>query len=203
MNSGSLVVVSGPSGSGKSSLCKEIIKQFDFTALSISITTRAPREGEKDGVDYFFTTKELFKEAIDRGEFLEWAEVHGNFYGTSKLKVVSALESGKTVLFDIDVQGQKEVARQFAEVTTSAFVTTKDLATLKDRLSGRGTDSSEVIEKRLINALGEMSEISCYDYLIINDDFSASLEVLKAVVVASRYKQSKIELQQFISNWKS
>lgn len=202
MSSGSLVVVSGPSGSGKSSLCKEIVKELDYTTLSISTTTRSPREGEKEGVDYFFTTKEQFKAAIDRGEFLEWAEVHGNFYGTSKLKVLEALNAGKTVLFDIDVQGQKEVVRQLASVTTSAFVTTEDLATLRDRLVGRKTDSNEVIEKRIQNAMGEMGEIGCYDYLIINDKFERALEALRAVVIASRYKQTKIELSKFISDWK-
>lgn len=202
MSSGSLVVVSGPSGSGKSSLCREILKAFDYTTLSISTTTRAPRDGEKDGVDYFFSTKDQFESAKSSGEFLEWALVHGNYYGTSKKMVVDALNNGKTVLFDIDVQGQKEIVKQFGSVTTSVFVTTNDLQTLKNRLVGRGTDNNDVIEKRLQNAIGEMSEIGCYDYLMINDDFQVSLKALKSIVVASRYKQAKIELPQFISDWK-
>lgn len=200
---GSLVVVSGPSGSGKSSLCKEIVRAHNNVALSISTTTRAIRAGESDGIDYFFTTKEAFKASIEKGEFLEWAEVHGNFYGTSKTRVEEALEAGKTVLFDIDVQGQKEIVRQFANETTSVFVTTKSLAVLRERLISRQTDSSEVIEKRLVNALEEMQEIGCYDYLLINDDFASSLEVLNSIVLASTVKQAKVELPKFISSWKA
>lgn len=200
--SGSLVVVSGPSGSGKSSLCRIICDTFDYAHLSISTTTRAMREGERDGVDYFFTDKESFRAAIDEGEFLEWAEVHGNYYGTSKRRVEEALKAGKTVLFDIDVQGQASVVRLFPKETTSVFVTTPSLPVLRQRLEGRGTDTAEVIAKRLVNALDEMACIDRYDYLIVNDRFEESLEALKSVVVVSRYKEARVSLPDFISAWK-
>lgn len=160
------------------------------------------RSGEKEGVDYFFTTQEAFKSAIGAGEFLEWAEVHGNFYGTSKKRVEEALSAGKTVIFDIDVQGHAAVTKLFPAETTSVFVTTPSLPVLRQRLAGRGTDSPEVIEKRLINALGEMTCIDRYDYLIINDSFEESLAALKAVVLASRYKEARVSLPDFISVWK-
>ncbi len=200
--SGSLVVVSGPSGSGKSSLCKAVCEAYDFAHLSISTTTRAPRSGEREGEDYFFASKEQFLAAIDSGDFLEWAQVHDNFYGTSKSRVIEALEAGRTVLFDIDVQGQAAISALFPKETTSVFVTTPDIAVLRQRLAGRGTDSEEVIEKRLINALIEMNQLDRYDYLLVNDDYDDSLEVLKAMVLASRYKVSRVSLPEFISTWK-
>ena len=200
--SGSLVVVSGPSGSGKSSLCKAVCEAYDFAHLSISTTTRAPRSGEREGEDYFFASKEQFRAAIDSGDFLEWAQVHDNFYGTSKSRVIEALEAGRTVLFDIDVQGQAAISALFPKETTSVFVTTPDIAVLRQRLAGRGTDSEEVIEKRLINALSEMNQLDRYDYLLVNDDYDDSLEVLKAMVLASRYKVSRVSLPEFISTWK-
>ena len=200
--SGSLVVVSGPSGSGKSSLCRVICESFDYAYLSVSTTTRAPRSGEAEGLDYFFVTREAFEAAIKEGEFLEWAEVHGNYYGTSRKRVEEALKAGKTILFDIDVQGQASVKALFPKECTSVFVTTPTLSILKERLQGRGTDSDAVIEQRLVNALDEMRHIDRYDYLIINDRFEESLDALKSVVVASRYKEGRVSLPDFISAWK-
>jgi guanylate kinase len=202
VKNGSLVVVSGPSGSGKSSLCKAVCEVYGFAQISISTTTRAPREGEQNGVDYHFASKEQFRAAIDSGDFLEWAQVHDNFYGTSKSRVEEALLAGQTVLFDIDVQGQAAISALFPRETTSVFVTTPDIAVLRERLQKRGTDSEEVIEKRLINALGEMNQLERYDYLLINDDYAESLEVLKSIVLASRYKESRVSLPAFISTWK-
>ncbi|GHV02843.1 guanylate kinase [Campylobacterota bacterium] len=201
--SGSLLVVSGPSGSGKSSLCRKICDTYDYAALSISTTTRALRASEKEGVDYLFTTKEAFEKAIEQGEFLEWAEVHGNFYGTSKRWVVDMLSKGKTVVFDIDVQGQAAIAKLFSDRLTSVFVTTPSLEILKDRLVKRATDNAETIERRLKNALDEMAQIDYFDYLVINDRFDESYETLKAIVLASRVKRSKVSLCDFISAWKA
>ena len=198
---GSLVVVSGPSGSGKSSLCRRVCSQFDFASLSISTTTRPKREGEKDGEDYFFITPDEFKRLIDKGEFLEWAEVHGNYYGTSKTWVEKTLRSGKTVIFDIDVQGQAAVVRLFPRETTTVFVTTPSLTVLRERLSVRGTDSETVIIKRLQNALDEMRCIDQYDYLLINDQFDQSVKVLESIVIVSLYKRHKVSLGDFIDHW--
>jgi guanylate kinase len=200
---GSLLVVSGPSGSGKSSLCKRLCAHFDLARLSVSTTTRAPRGDEKEGKDYFFVSKEAFTSAIDRGEFLEWANVHGNFYGTSKKWVEEALASGKSVIFDIDVQGQASICKIFPNETTSVFVTTPSVAVLRDRLIKRGADDAAAIEKRLSAALGEMGCIDRYDYLLINDSFEESFESLKGVVLASRIKSRKVSLRQFILDWQN
>lgn len=200
---GSLLVVSGPSGSGKSSLCRALCDHFEIARLSVSTTTRAPREGEKEGEDYFFVSKEAFSAAIDRGEFLEWASVHDNFYGTSKKRVEEALENGKSVIFDIDVQGQASICKIFPRETTSVFVTTPNIAVLKDRLIKRGSDDAAAIERRLNAALGEMERVDRYDYLLINERFDESLETLKGIVLASRIKSRKVSLRQFISDWQN
>jgi guanylate kinase len=203
MMNGSLLVVSGPSGSGKSSLCRKLCEDFDFAYLSVSTTTRTARIGEREGKDYFFTSKEAFSAAIDRGEFLEWANVHNNYYGTSRSRVESALKDGKTVVFDIDVQGQAAIVKLFANETTSVFVTAPSNAILKERLEKRGADDPEAIQKRLKNALDEMQSIGAYDYLLINDSFEKSLETLKALALASRIKRDKVELRKFIAEWLS
>ncbi len=199
--SGSLLVLSGPSGCGKSSLLSEVLKKDDNIYFSISTTTREPREGEKEGVDYFYISKEQFKKEIDDGLFLEWAEVHSNFYGTSIKPIEEALDEGKLVIFDIDVQGHEIVKKRYASIMTSLFITTPTKAILKKRLLGRGTDTVEVIEKRLINAKSEMARIDEYDYLLVNDDFKESLEKFEAVVKVARLKQSQSEIEYFSAGW--
>ncbi|MDR0747221.1 MAG: guanylate kinase [Helicobacteraceae bacterium] len=198
---GSLVVVSGPSGSGKSSLCKKICGEFEFASLSISTTTRKVRAGEKDGVDYFFTDESSFQDMAAKGEFLEWAQVHGNLYGTSRVWVERALESGRSVIFDIDVQGQASIVRLFPKETTSIFLTTPSARALRSRLVGRGTDDQEAIEERLINARKEMESIDLFDYLLVNDSFDESYNLLRGIVLASRIKCGAVSLSKFISNW--
>jgi len=201
--SASLFVVSGPSGSGKTSLCKVLCEELQGFFLSVSTTTRPMREGEVDGVDYHFVSRENFLAEIEAGNFVEWAEVHGNFYGTSKKTIEAQLAQGNTVVFDIDVQGHANIRKEFPEITTSAFVTTENKAVLRQRLSGRGTDSAEVIEKRMINALGEMKHIPEYDYLVINKEFDKSLDVLKSIAKASRYIQTRYNHEDFFSQWKN
>jgi guanylate kinase len=201
--SGSLLVVSGPSGSGKSSLCKKVCEDYDFAFLSVSTTTRAARNGEEEGRDYFFASRDAFKKAIDEGEFLEWAQVHDNYYGTSKKSVKNALREEKTVVFDIDVQGRSSIAALFPNETTSVFVTTPTIAILKERLLGRGAEDAAAIEKRLQNAVAEMERIDQYDYLLINDRFDRSLETLKGVALASRIKRGKVQLRKFIADWQT
>jgi guanylate kinase len=200
---GSILVISGPSGSGKTSLARSVCEELGNRAyFSISTTTRPMREGEKDGVDYFFVTKEEFLKDIDEGYFLEWAEVHGNFYGTSKRQIDKALSEGKIVFLDIDVQGHESVRKLYPNVTTSVFVTTKNEKILLDRLKKRGTETEETLKIRLINALNEMKKIDEYDYLLINDDFYEAKEYLRAVAVASLIKRSKFNVNEFIKNWK-
>jgi guanylate kinase len=200
---GSLVILSGPSGSGKTSIAREVCKRLgeDKTYFSISSTTRPPREGEKDGVDYFFLSKDEFLEDIENQEFLEWAEVHGNYYGTSLKPIKKALNEGKIVFLDIDVQGFESIRKIYANVITSVFITTKHKNILIQRLQNRKTETKESLKVRLINALNEMKKIDEYDYLLINDVFEESVEMLEAIAKVSLLKSRKPNLEQFIKEW--
>ncbi len=199
---GSLLVISGPSGAGKSSLINEILKNFDDVYFSISTTTREKREGEVDGVNYYFVTKDEFENDIKKGLFLEWAEVHGNYYGTSLKPVFEALQEGKLVIFDIDVQGHESIRKKFDDITTSVFVTTPSISELKKRLQKRGTDSEETIQKRLKNAAEEMKRIGEFDFVLINDDFNRAKDFILSIAKASRLKFSKDDIQSLIWEWK-
>lgn len=196
-----MLVISGPSGSGKSSLMQELIKVVPKTYFSISTTTRGIREGECDGVSYHFVSKEEFESDIDAGYFLEWAKVHDNYYGTSLKPVLKELHDGKLVIFDIDVQGHKIAKEKFGSLITSVFITTPDQKSLQERLLSRGTDSNEVISKRLANAVSEMTRMREYDYLLINDNFEETLKDLTAIAYASRKKISLLDSGEFISEW--
>lgn len=196
-----LLVLSGPSGCGKSSLVNEILKKNDNIYFSISTTTRKAREGEKEGVDYYYISKEQFQKEIEEELFLEWAEVHGNYYGTSIKPIEKALEDGKLVIFDIDVQGHEIVKKRYASIMTSLFITTPNKEILKERLLNRATDKLEVIENRIFNAKSEMSRIEEYDYILVNDDFKASLDSFESIVKVARLKQNKNQIEQFRINW--
>lgn len=198
---GQILIVSGPSGSGKSTLLVRLLKEEKGLYFSISSTTRAPRDGEKEGVNYYFISEAEFKKGIEKDEFLEWAQVHKNFYGTSLKPVISALEAGKIVIFDIDVQGFHIAREKFKSYITSVFITTVNKNELKKRLISRATDSGENIENRLMNAVGEMEHILEYDYFLINDDLEKSYKGLKSIVCSMRLKSSKIDLHQTIENW--
>lgn len=198
---GNILVISGPSGSGKSSLMKELLKKIPDTYFSISSTTRAPREGEIDGVNYHFISKDEFEQDIDAGFFLEWAKVHDNYYGTSLKPILKELHEGKLVICDIDVQGHKIAREKLGNFITSVFITTPDQKSLQERLDKRNTDSKEVIQKRLLNAVSEMTRMREYDYLLINDDFEKTLTQLLCVAHASRTKMSLIDSGDFLSQW--
>ena len=200
---GSILVVSGPSGSGKTSLARAVCEELgDKAYFSISTTTRPKRDGEIDGVDYFFVSKEEFLKDIEEGYFLEWAEVHGNFYGTSKKQINEALNKGKIVFLDIDVQGHEAVRKAYPDIVTSVFVTTKDKHTLIERLKKRGTETEESLEVRMINALHEMKKIPEYNFLLINDDFNEAKEFLRGIAISSLIKTSKYDIDKFITHWK-
>ena len=198
---GQILIVSGPSGSGKSTLLGRLLKEENDLYFSISSTTRAPRQGETDGVNYYFINKDEFKKGIDAGEFLEWAFVHGNYYGTSLKPVLKALEEGKIAIFDIDVQGFNIAKSKFAKNITSVFITTASKNELKSRLQNRGTDSAETIEKRLINAVGEMEHILEYDYFLINDDLQSCYENLRGILRSMRLKTSNLDAKEIINKW--
>ena len=198
---GQILIVSGPSGSGKSTLLGRLLKEENDLYFSISSTTRAPRQGETDGVNYYFTSEDEFKKGIDADEFLEWACVHGNYYGTSLKPVLNALKDGKIAIFDIDVQGFNIAKSKFAQNITSVFITTASKNELKSRLQNRGTDSAETIEKRLINAVGEMEHILEYDYFLINDDLQNCYENLRGILRSMRLKTSNLDTREIINKW--
>ena len=198
---GQILIISGPSGSGKSTLLNRLLKEENDLYFSISSTTRAPRQGETDGVNYYFTSEDEFKKGIDADEFLEWACVHGNYYGTSLKPVLKALKEGKIAIFDIDVQGFNIAKSKFAKNITSIFITTASKNELKSRLQNRGTDSAETIEKRLINAVGEMEHILEYDYFLINDDLQNCYENLRGILRSMRLKTSNLDAKEIINKW--
>lgn len=198
---GAILIISGPSGCGKSTLLKEVYKDIDDYYFSISTTTRAPRVGEVNGVDYFFVTKEEFEKDINNGDFLEYAKVHDNYYGTSLKPIKKALDEAKLVIFDIDVQGHEIVRSKLNSITTSVFITTPSLEVLETRLNSRNTDSLEIIEKRIKNAKGEVEYFQDYDYLIINDDLQTAAKQLVCIANITRIKSTLFEKENIVSSW--
>ncbi len=198
---GAILVLSGPSGAGKSTIIHKAGEAIGDYYFSISTTTRAPREGEVDGVDYYFVSKEAFEEGIKAGDFLEYATVHGNYYGTSMLPVQKALDEEKLVIFDIDIQGHRLVRAKLGDVVTSIFITPPTLSELEKRLYGRSTENNEVILKRLKSATNEIKAIAEYDFLIVNDDIQRAAQEFILVANSARLKHCKEDLNGFISQW--
>ena len=201
MQKGAILVLSGPSGAGKSTIINAASDKIGEYYFSISTTTRAPRLGEKDGVDYFFVTKEEFEEDIKADNFLEYAEVHGNYYGTSLKPVRASLDEGKLVIFDIDVQGHRLVRAKMNHLTTSAFITPPTLKELEIRLRARCTDDESVIINRIENAKNEIKAVGEYDFTIINDTVEKAAKLFVIVAKAARLKQSEEEEEKFVRQW--
>ena len=187
---GIILIVSAPSGAGKTSLCKEIIDIFPGLGHSVSYTTRPMRSGEAEGKDYHFVSPGTFQRMIEEGAFAEWAEVHGNRYGTALRTLERFREEGKDILLDIDCQGAEQLRRNDPD-GVHVFVLPPSIEELLRRLKGRETDSSDVIEQRIANARGEMSRAGEYDYIIINDDFDRAVEELKAIFIAERCRTER------------
>lgn len=198
---GAILILSGPSGCGKSTLLKEVYKDINDYYFSISTTTRAPRVGEVDGVDYFFVTKKEFEEDIKDDNFLEYALVHGNYYGTSLKPINKALDEKKLVIFDIDVQGHELVRNKLDSIVTSVFITTPSLKVLEDRLNSRNTDDKAVIENRVKNAKAEVEYFRDYDYLIINDNLEEASKQLVSIANIARIKTKLFSKESIVSSW--
>ena len=201
LQKGAILVLSGPSGAGKSTIIQAASEEIGEYYFSISTTTRSPRVGEEDGKDYFFVTKESFEEDIKAGNFLEYAQVHGNYYGTSLKPVREALKEGKLVIFDIDVQGHRLVRAKMNEITTSAFITPPTLNELEIRLRARCTDDESVIMQRIENAQEEILAVGEYDFTIINDTIEDAAKEFVIVAKAARLKQSQEDEEKFITHW--
>lgn len=176
-----LIIISAPSGAGKTTLCNKILQSFPNVTLSISTTTRTQRPGEKEG-QYFFVTREKFQKKIEQGEFAEWAIVHGNYYGTSKAVIEKATQDSKHVLFDIDVQGAMSLKRTFGERTILIFVHPPSLSELKTRLQNRKQDTPESIKTRLKNAQKELKWSPDFDYEIVNDNLENAFQRVKKII---------------------
>jgi len=187
---GLLLVLSAPSGAGKTTLARRVQAAHPDALFSVSVTTRAPRGAERDGVDYHFATPERFAALVAQGAFAEWAEVHGNRYGTLRATVEEALRAGRIALFDIDVQGGEQLRRAFPRDAVTVLVVTPDAAELERRLRVRSTDSGEAIAARLGAARAEVSRaLASYDYVIVNDELDAAAARLEAVVAHERARR--------------
>ena len=180
-NKGKLFIFSAASGTGKTSLAKALVESMPDVAFSVSHTTRAPRPGEEHGVHYYFVTQQQFDEMVAADRFLEHAKVFGNSYGTSRAVTENLLRQGKSVIFDIDWQGARAIKEKMPEAV-SIFILPPSRAALEERLTGRGQDSPEVIARRMREAVSEMSHYKEFDHLVVNDDFSAALDDLKAII---------------------
>ncbi len=185
---GALLVVSSPSGAGKTTLCNRLREEFPQLGYSVSYTTRKPRKGERNGVDYHFVDKPTFAEMVARDEFAEYALVHGNNYGTTTQTVSEALSRGRDLLFDIDFQGGRQLKQKFADDMVLIFILPPSLDELAKRLRGRATDAREVIERRLRVAREELRHYDEYDFVIVNENLNRAYDALRAIYVASLYR---------------
>ena len=187
---GLLLVVSGPSGAGKGTICKALLNKNDQIKLSVSATTRKPRNGEVHGVNYFFIEKEEFTKMIENDEFLEYAQIHDNFYGTPKAAIIECLEKGQDVILEIEMQGARQIKEVYPE-GVFIFVLPPSLEELKSRIVGRGTETQEEIEKRFSCAFEEINQIVNYDYFIVNEDIEKSVSDVEAIICAEKNKVTR------------
>jgi guanylate kinase len=202
---GTLFVVSSPSGGGKGTIIRHVLEDVGNLSYSVSYTTRAPRQGEVDGREYFFVSRETFDEMVAAGEFLEWACVHGNLYGTAKNQVIEETNAGADIILEVDVQGAASV-RQLLMDSASIFILPPSYEVLKQRLIARGTDSPEELAVRLRNAPDELKQYSAFDYVIINDEIERASAQLASIIYAERARCMRQEslvlevIEKFKSN---
>jgi len=189
---GMIVVVSSPSGTGRTTIIERVLREDSRLRYSTSVTTRPQRPGEKEGKDYFFVSENEFKQRIERGEFVEWAEVHGFMYATPRAPLVETVQQGGVIILDIDIQGAMQVKEKFPHCVT-IFVAPPSLESLEQRLRNRGTDSEELIKRKLQDALREMAKIPEYDYLIVNEDLDTAVRQLEAILEAERCRTKRAQ----------
>ncbi len=188
---GTLFVVSAPSGAGKTTLCRKAIEYFDGISFSVSYTTRSSRKAEIDGIDYHFIDEGMFQDMINRGEFLEWAEVHHKLYGTSRKDVTALIDRGYDVIMDIDVQGARQVKKRLPGAVY-IFILPPSLEACEERLRKRGKDSNTDIAMRVNVAKSEIKDLELYDFIIINDNLASAFETLKSIIIAKRSERKRM-----------
>lgn len=191
MKTGLLLVVSGPSGCGKGTICKELVKENECINVSVSVTTRKPRDGEVEGINYFYVTEEKFKSMVDNNEVLEYAYVHGSYYATPKSFVFDKLERGEDILLEIDVQGAMQIKGIYPQATF-VFILPPSMEELKNRIIKRGTESTEAIELRYKNAFKELDYIREYDYVVVNDEVQKAVNKIECIIQAEKCKTSRV-----------
>lgn len=201
MSKGKLFVISGPSGTGKGTICKAILDADKSIRLSVSMTTRDPRQGEEHGVHYYFAKHDEFRELIASDGFMEYAEVFGNFYGTPKKQVKEWLDQGISVILEIDVQGALQVKKNFPEGIL-IFILPPSMEELRNRIIGRGSETEESMARRLGAALEEINNIDQYDYRVVNDDLQEAVGQVQAVISAEQCRVSNEEADEIISRYK-
>ena len=189
---GLLIVISGPSGAGKGTICKSFLERNPEVAISVSATTRSPRKGEVEGVNYYFMSKEQFKDKIAENDFLEYAEVYDNFYGTPKSNVEELLESGRDVILEIDIQGALKV-KEITEEGVFIFILPPSMEELKARIIKRGSETPESLMKRFKSAYKEINFISRYNYAVVNDEVETAVEKLEAIICAEKCRVDRIK----------
>ncbi len=191
MENGNLFIISAPSGTGKTTILKRVISELKGVGFSVSHTTRLPRAGELEGKDYYFVKQVVFQAMQEQNSFLEYAEVHGNLYGTSKAVIDNLVKEGKDVILDIDVQGAFQVMDKVGDKGVFVFIAPPSLQDLEKRLTNRATESEPVIATRLKNAQDELKSLGHYSYLIVNDQVDQAVEVLKSIIIAERSKKRR------------
>ena len=191
-NRGSLIILSGPSGAGKGTIHNELLKTEKNLTYSVSMTTRSPRPDEKDGIDYYFVTEERFQKEIKKGSFLEYACVHGNYYGTLKKNVTDSLDNGFDVILEIDIQGALKIKENNSDAIF-IFIMPPSMRELKNRLVKRGTETKEKIIERFKNAYKEINEMNKYNYVVINDEVDKAVEKVRSIMIAERCRVDRIE----------
>lgn len=201
MTKGKLFVVSGPSGAGKGTICKEILDQERNIELSVSMTTRKPRKGEIDKIHYHFISRDSFEQLIEEDGFIEYANVYGNFYGTPKSKVLEWLDRGIDVILEIDVQGALQIKKNFPE-GVFIFILPPSLEELKNRIKRRGSETEETLAKRLGEALNEIRCIDKYDYRVINEKLEVAIDRVKAIITAEQCKINGEEVDVIVNKYK-
>ncbi|KUO73224.1 MAG: guanylate kinase [Desulfosporosinus sp. BRH_c37] len=185
INHGLLIVLSGPSGAGKGTLCQELLRQMPNLRYSVSSTTRCPRPGEVEGIHYYFCPRQEFEAMLARDELLEWAEFCDNYYGTPRFAVEQAIQEGMDVILEIEIQGALQIKKRFPQGVFT-FIVPPSLDVLAERIHKRGTESEEVIQKRLATAIKELEYVSEYDYVVVNDEVPVAVDKLKSILVAEK-----------------